>query len=154
QNEGRGGFQWGLSESSWDDSVTTRVDSQGWAEFPALAFGKGTVVVRAKGFARTKLEWVKNEDEFRVFLEPEAKLSGTVHDESGKPVSGSLIRLSWGMAEAMNVPIDEKDGRFTADGLAAGKYFLNVLGKGGPARHSEQIDLQPGETVVKDITVK
>ena len=52
QNEGRGGFQWGLSESSWADTVTARVDANGWAAFPALAFGKGTVVVRAKGFAR------------------------------------------------------------------------------------------------------
>ena len=86
---GRGGFQWGYSDSSWDDSVTARVNDQGWAEFPALAFGKGTVVVRAKGFSRAKLDWAKGEEEFNVFLEPESRLTGTVLDEAGKPVAGA-----------------------------------------------------------------
>ena len=80
QNEGQGGFQWGYSESSWDDSVTARVNAEGWAEFPALAFGKGTVVVRAKGFSRDKVDWVKDEEEFDVYLEPESRLGGRVLD--------------------------------------------------------------------------
>jgi len=112
QGEGRGGFQWGLSESSWDDSVTAQINAIGWAEFPSLAFGKGIVVVRAQGFSREKLAWKNDEEEFNVFLEPESKITGTVLDEAGKPVVGSRIMLSWGDGEIMNVPIDDKDGRY------------------------------------------
>jgi uncharacterized GH25 family protein len=154
QNEGRGGFQWGYSDSSWDDSVTARVDSQGWAEFPALAFGKGTVVVRAKGFSRMKLDWAKDEQEFNVFLEPESKLTGTVLDKAGTPVAGARIVLSWGMAEMMNVSIDEKDGRYMADGLGAGRYMLSVIPSVGPGLLSEPVELKPGKSLTKDIRVK
>ena len=137
QNEGRGGFQWGYSDSLWDDSVTARVDARGWAEFPFLAFGKGTVVVRAKGFSRTKLDWAKDEEELEVFLEPESKLTGKVLDEAGKPVSGARIMLSWGSGEMMNVPIDEKDGRYLADGLGSGNYWPSVIPSGfGPGLFS------------------
>ena len=154
QNEGRGGFQWGYSDSSWDDSVTARVNERGWAEFPSLAFGKGTVVVRAKGFARMKLDWVKDEEEFNVFLEPESKLEGTVLDEEGKPVAGARIMLSWGRGEMINVPIDEKDGRFLADGLGSGKFLLNVFPSVGPGLFNSSVMLEAGKTITEDIRVK
>ena len=100
QNEAReGGFQWGYSDSSWDDSVTARADAMGWAEFPFIAFGKGTVVVRAKGFARTRLDWANAEEELEVFLEPEARLTGTVLDEAGKPIAGARITALVGTGE-------------------------------------------------------
>jgi protocatechuate 3,4-dioxygenase beta subunit len=153
QNEGQGGFQWGLSESSWNDSVTARVDANGWAEFPALAFGKGTLIVRAKGFARAKQDWLKDEEEFSVYVEPESKITGRVLDESGKPASGATVMLAWGAGEMMNVPVDAKDGRYMADGLSAGKYMLSVLAGGGPARFSEAIELGSGETLSKDIRI-
>ena len=106
QDEGWGGIQWGLSESSWADTVTARVGANGWAEFPALAFGKGTVIVRAKGFARAKLDWVKDEEEFEVYVEPESRITGKVLDENGKPPSGRRVMLSWGVGETMNVPVE------------------------------------------------
>ncbi|SIO58624.1 Carboxypeptidase regulatory-like domain-containing protein [Singulisphaera sp. GP187] len=154
QNEGRGGFQWGYSDSSWDDSVTAQANAMGWAEFPNLAFGKGTVVVRAKGFSRTRLEWVNDEEEVDIFVEPESRLAGTVLDESGKPVSGSRIMLSWGNGEMMNILVDEKDGRFLADELGSGKYSLNVIPSAGPALYSGSVDLEPGKTVTEEIRVK
>ena len=132
QHEGQGGFQWGYSDNSWDDSVTARVNARGWAEFPFLAFGKGTVVVRAKGFSRMKLDWVNDEEELEVFLEPESRLTGTVLDDAGKPVAGARIMLSWGSGEMMNVSIDEKDGRYLADGLGSGRYRLSVISTAGP----------------------
>lgn len=154
QTEPRAGFQWGHGGSSWDDSVTARVDAQGWAKFPALAFRKGIVVVRAKGFSRARIDWAKDQEEFDVFLEPEAKLAGTLLDEAGKPVSGAWILLSWGQGEMMNVPVDEKDGRFLADGLGSGKYTLNVVPAAGPALLNESVDLEPGATLTKDLRVK
>ena len=41
QNEARGGFQWGYSDSSWDDSVTARVDARGWADVPLPGLRQG-----------------------------------------------------------------------------------------------------------------
>ncbi len=156
QNEGRGGFQWGgYGESSWDDSVTARADAQGWARFPSLAFGKGTVIVRAAGFSRRKLEWANGEEEFEILLEPESRLMGTVLDEAGKPVAGAKIMLSWGMGEMVNVPIDEKDGRYLVNGLGPGKYLLNVNpGLGDPGIAPGSIELEPGKTLVHDVIVK
>ena len=154
QNQGQGGFQWGYSDNSWDDSVTARVDARGWAEFPFLAFGKGNVVVRAKGFSRSKIDWAKDEEELEVFLEPESRLTGTVLDETGKPVAGARIMLSWGLGEMMNVPIDEKDGRYLADGLGSGKYMLSVIPSVGPGLFSTSVALDGGKTLTKDIRVK
>ena len=154
QNEARGGFQWGYSDSSWDDSVTAKVNEQGWAEFPTLAFGKGTVVVRAKGFSRMKLDWLNDEEEFNVFLEPESKLTGTALDEEGKPVAGARITLRWGKGEMINVPIDEKDGRFLADGLGSGKFSLSVIPSVGPALFNSSVMLEAGKTLAEDIRVK
>jgi Carboxypeptidase regulatory-like domain len=154
QNEGKGGFQWGYSDSSWDDSVTARVDAHGWAEFPSLAFGKGTIVVRAKGFSRARLDWTNNEEEFNVFLEPEARITGSVLDEAGKPVVGARIMLSWGQGEMMNVAIDEKDGQYLADGLGAGKYFLSVIPSVGPQLVSLSVMLEAGKTLTEDVRVK
>jgi hypothetical protein len=155
QTEGQGGgFQWGYSESSWDDSVTARTNAEGWAGLPFLAFGKGTVVVRAKGYSRAKLDWAKEEDEFKVFLQPESRLAGTVLDEAGHPVSGAKATLSWGMGEMLNVPIDAKDGRYSADGLAAGKYTLAIGAGRAPGLASETINLEAGMTLSKDIRVK
>lgn len=154
QNEGQGGFHWGYSDSSWDDSITAPADSHGWAEFPALAFRKGTVVVRAKGCSRRKLDWAKDEEEFAVDLEPESKLTGTVLDEAGKPVAGARITLSWQGGEMMNVPIDEKDGRFLAEGLGSGRFMLSVIPSAGPGLFSESIELEAGKKLSKDIRVK
>jgi protocatechuate 3,4-dioxygenase beta subunit len=154
QNEAVGGFQWGYSDSSWDDSVTTGADARGWAEFAFIAFGKGTVVVRAKGFARAKLDWANAEEELDVFLEPEAKLTGTVLDQAGVPIVGARIMLSWGQAEMMMVPVDEKDGRYLAERLGTGNYHLSVIRDAGPAVFSESIALEAGKTVAKDIRVK
>ncbi len=154
QHEGAGGFQWGsYSESTWADSVSASADAQGWAAFTALAFGKGIVIVRAKGFARAKADWEKSEEELNVFLEPEAKLSGHVLDDAGKPFPGSRVMLSWGTGESMMVPIDEHDGRFAADGLGAGNYQLNVLQAAGGGQRVELVELKAGAEVVKDLRV-
>jgi hypothetical protein len=154
QSEGQGGFQWGYSDGSWEDSVTARVDARGWAEFPFLAFGEGTVVVRAKGFSRTKLDWAKDEDELEVFLEPKSRLTGTVLDDAGKPVVGVRIMLSWAQGEMMIVPVDENEGRFLADGLGPGNYMLGVIPSVGPGLYSTSIVLEGGKTLTKDIRVK
>ena len=144
QTEGQGGgFQWGMSESSWNDTVTARANAEGWVEFPFLAFGKGTVVARAAGYSRARLDWAKEEAELKVFLTPEAKLGGTVLDEAGKPVAGARAMLSWGSGEAMDVPVDIKDGHYAADGLAPGKYTLTV-GTDGAASQSRLRADRPG----------
>jgi hypothetical protein len=155
QNEARGGgFQWGYSDSSWDDSVTARADAMGWAEFPFIAFRKGTVVVRAKGFARARLNWANAEEELEVFLEPEARLTGMVLDEAGKPVVGARITVSWGQGDMVAIPIDERDGRYLADGLSSGNFLLSVFRAAGRPLFSESVTLEGGKTLEKDVRIK
>ena len=102
-----------------------------------------------RAFRRAKLDWVNDEEEFNVFVEPEAKLTGTVLDEAGKPVAGARITLSWGRGEMMNIPIDEKDGRFLADGLGSGKYTLSVIPSVGPGLFSTSVELEAGKTTTE-----
>lgn len=155
QSEAQGGFQWGYSDNnSWEDNVSARVNAEGWAEFPFLGFGTGTVIVRAKGFSRMKLDWAKNEEELEVFLEPEARFSGVVLDESGKVATGMQGMLSWGNGEMMNVSIDAKSGRFQVDGLRPGKYQVAFGANVAPMQFSESIELEAGKTLTKDIHVK
>lgn len=146
QDEGQG-------EDSWADSVTARVDARGWADFPALAFGKGTVVIRAAGLSRRRLEWAKGEEEFEVDLRPEARLTGTVLDASGKPVLRARVVLSPQSGPTQYLKVGEADGRFSADGLDAGEYQLNLINRAGqvPGPFPQTIELRSGETLTKDI---
>jgi Carboxypeptidase regulatory-like domain len=82
------------------------------------------------------------------------KLTGTVLDGAGKPIPGARITLSWGMGEMMNVPIDDKDGRYVADALAPGKYRLNVIPGVGRSVVSTTVTLEAGKTLMNDIAVK
>jgi hypothetical protein len=97
---------------------------------------------------------VNHEEEFDVFLEPEAILAGTVLDESGKPVAGARIVISWGQGETMNVLIDERDGAYKADALGPGKYTLSVIPSVGPARISRSVELEAGKTTTEVIRVE
>ena len=153
ENEGRATFRWDYPARSEDDRVTARSDADGWAEFPGLAFGKGTVTVRAEGFTRRALDWTKGEEEFEVDVEPEARLSGTVLDEAGEPVAGARLILSWGAGERMIVPVGAKDGRYLVDGLGPGQYTLAVIAATGPGLNAGAIELEAGKTLIHDIRV-
>ena len=154
RTEGQGGFRWGLSEQSWNDTVTARADAAGVAEFSPLYFDAGTIVVRAEGLARAKLDWAGNETEFDVALEPEAKLVGTVLDEEGQPVAGASVTLVRGPGESLYLPVDEVSGTFTADGLAPGVYRLAASVGNAPGAIRERITLEAGKTEAKEIRVK
>ena len=55
----------------------------------------------------------------------------------------------------INVPIDEKDGRFLADGLGTRQiYSVNVVPSVGRSRVLTTVTLKPGKTLVEDIAVK
>lgn len=156
QNEGQGGgLFWGISDSnSWEDGVTGRADDRGRADFPALAYGKGTIVVRAPGFSRAWQAWANGEEQFDIFVQPEARLAGTVLDEAGQPIPGTRLMLSWGAGESLYVPIGDQDGRFRAAELPPGKYRLNVVANAGPVLHNGTVTLESGKTTTEEIRVK
>ena len=62
-----------------------------------------------------------------MLLEPESRLTGAVLDAAGKPVVGARLVLSWGHAEMMTVPIDEKTAATWPTRSAPGKYSLSVI---------------------------
>lgn len=152
-------LDWRLNELN--DSAVARVDARGWAEFPALSLGSGIVVVRAKGFARRKVDWSNDEEELLIDLEPESQLTGTVVDASGTPVEEATIRLSWGDGDTTSVPVARNDGRFMVNELGAGPYLLHVMPSAGSSLrpngspiYSSQITLEPGKTLRLDIRVE
>jgi hypothetical protein len=157
--------QW-LGRHDWNyrllgDWTFGRTDPQGWAEFRGLAFASGTVRVRAKGLARRLVPWPSGQEELQIALVPEARVSGTVLDEAGRPLASSRIVLtSEDDAQTMSVPIDESDGRFLADELAPGRYQLMVVPsdpryrRAGNPSFAEAIELKAGVTMLKDIRVK
>jgi hypothetical protein len=152
-------FSWDYQMVRGHDIVIERSDARGWAEFPSVAFGWGTVVIQAKGFARRTVAWAIDEDEFLVDLEPESRLVGTVLDDAEKPFRRAAITLSWGEYESLEIPIDEKDGHFVVDQLGAGQYSFAVSANNGPPDfskqlHSEKIELEFGKTLFKEIRVK
>ena len=158
QTEGRVGFQWGPFEGGWADSLTARAGGDGWADFPSVGFDAGTVIVRAKGYSRRKVDWSRNEDELDVDLEPEARLTGKVLDGDGKPLAGVRLRLSWGAGESLDVPVDPRDGRYEADALAPGDYLWDVGPTGVPAPApslaSGRLALEAGKAQTFDVRVK
>jgi protocatechuate 3,4-dioxygenase beta subunit len=144
------GFAWGYSDASWEDMVHGRARADGWAEFPALAFGQATVIVRSRGFARQRLGWRNGEEELLVDLPPEAAISGDVLDEQGRPLGEVFLTVRSSTGDQIAASIDPATGRFDISELAAGRYTLSVSqGIGAPA-HQEQVNLEPGHTVVKE----
>ncbi|HKB16460.1 MAG TPA: carboxypeptidase-like regulatory domain-containing protein, partial [Planctomycetota bacterium] len=88
--------------------------------FDSLAAGKRLLVAWAPGFGRTRRELeadVPDDEEVRVTLQPEARVSGRVTDDRGRPVAGARVeRMGPDPFSRSSVASDE-GGRFVLSGL-------------------------------------
>jgi hypothetical protein len=153
-NEPSPRIRWEAIAASGEETVTAATDGEGWAKFTTLSVGKGTVVVRARGFARTRLQWIDGRPDLLAILEPASEISGTVTVAAGNPIGEIRGSLSWGGGETMDVPVDPRTGHFTADALPSGQFQFAIFPKAGGARlFLDTIELKPGEALIKDLTI-
>jgi thiol-disulfide isomerase/thioredoxin len=146
-------FAWGYHDASWWDEVRTRTESAGRAEFPALAFNEGTLLVQAPGYVRRHLGWRDGAAEVTVTLKPEAIVTGEVVDKfTGKPLDGIHVSLVSRSGEQISTEIDRRDeGRFRLTALPEGDYTLSVSINFGGQLHDEQLTLEAGQTLTRSL---
>ena len=79
------------------------------------------------------------------------RISGRVIDEStGKPIEGAwayaqpVIEGAWSPEAPIAMPQTGSDGRFTIEGLTAGRYQVIVNAEGYPTRQSDPVELSVG----------
>ena len=107
--------------------VTARVNAGGLGRISLPGLRQGAVVVRAKGFGRTKLDWVNDEAELNVFVEPEATLTGTVIDEAGQTYRGSKDHAFVGTGRDDERPGRREKRAVPGRWVRLGKYRLSVI---------------------------
>lgn len=104
--------------------------------------------VRARGFAPARRHAMPGEAPVEVVLEAEARISGLVVDEAGRPVDGATAAAT--AAEegdpAPRVRARAAEGRFTLDGLAAGRYVVEVTAPGKTPAVVPGVTMAAGET--------
>lgn len=146
-------FAWGYHDASWGDEARVRSGTDGWAEFPPLAFGEATLVVRAPGRGRLHQGWRDGAREVTVELEPEAVVSGQIVDKaSGRPLDGIHVRLQSKQGEQITASIGSADGgRFSLAELPAGDYALTVSIDFGSEFHREEVTLKAGESLERSL---
>jgi beta-lactamase regulating signal transducer with metallopeptidase domain/protocatechuate 3,4-dioxygenase beta subunit len=158
-------FSWGDDDAGWQHIVRRRTGTDGWADFPALSFAEGTVLVQAPGYARHRVGWRDRKVDLRVAMSPEAVLTGEVYRAAGEPVRAFYVNLmstpdplfplqSGGdQVSASRGPDDE--GRFRITELPWGNWSLTIRDPaGGSTLCQERLELGPGETKHLKIEVK
>lgn len=123
----------------------------GWAVFPVVAFDQATFIVRARGFARTRIPWKDHEARPQAELTPESVFAGEALDEVGRPAENVHLTLISASSEQMNALADPITGRFVFSEMPAGTYTLLINNEASGRRSEEQLTPEPGKTLVKDI---
>jgi beta-lactamase regulating signal transducer with metallopeptidase domain len=148
-------FDWHYLGTSWDDRTRSRSAADGWADFPGLSFGEGTVVVQAPGYARQRLEWRQREKELKFELAPEAVVAGEVRDAAGKPVRAFHVRLRSAGAFIPAIYGPDAKGLFRINELPAGTFTMTVVNADDNATlYEEQITLAAGDNRYFNVTAK
>jgi hypothetical protein len=147
-------FHWGYDDASWSNMVRGRTDLDGWAEFPALGFNEGMVLVQAAGFARRHVPWEAGREVLTVPLPAEAVVTGEVRDVRGEVVSTIYVKMD-SEGDLLSAKVKPEDnGRFRIGELPAGTWSLIILGgEGGrDTLHQEKITVGAGET--KEVRIR
>ncbi|MBX7256303.1 MAG: sigma-70 family RNA polymerase sigma factor [Candidatus Hydrogenedentes bacterium] len=148
-----GTFPYSFPFSGWDSTVTNfpgsqhaTTDAQGVFSFPDWADSKGWVAVECTGYGRYWLHDVPFSTPFRLEMEPQAVLTGSVATPVDPNGLGGGVTIFWmdGNEAIWNecVPIND-DGTFYCDRLAPGRYMVHSYGL--QIWHKENITLKAGE---------
>ncbi len=146
-------YNWG-SDERFKETARATADAAGAADFAALPFGAGTVLVRAAGYARYRADWRRGQTELTAELVKEAVIAAQVRGPAGGPLAKGYWRLAARpTGDDMTGTIGPADGaRVRITEVPAGVWTLTVYGPDGrSAVHSEQVTVKAGE--VKELTI-
>jgi protocatechuate 3,4-dioxygenase beta subunit len=145
----------GLDQSNamMNDRVEGRTGADGRADFPALMFADALVLVRARGFARYRVQWHDGKPELGVSLEPACLLGGVVLGATGEPIAGASVVLRTEPGEQFTFQTEPGTGRYLFAELPPGRHALYVYVRVGAEQlsHSSLITLEAGKTYMKDV---
>jgi hypothetical protein len=145
-------FAWGYDDISWSESSRARTAADGWAEFPALAYGEATVLVQAPGHARQRFGWRTGAPELMAVLAPEAALALDARDAAGQPLRQFYVNLEGGGDQFSAAAGPDDNGRVRLAELPAGAFTLMVRdGTGRTTIHQGPVTLTAGETLTQTI---
>lgn len=147
-SRGQGSFTW-----NYDDlwASRTRADSAGSAHFARPACEDGTVIVRAPGFARQRLDWTGENHELAVTLNPGAAISGEVR-VGDSLLSEGYVRLQTHQQDFIAVDLSETDGTFAFAELPLGECTLTVSTDTSEL-HQQKLNLVAGENPKLEIAM-
>ena len=143
-------FQLGLRRSL-DSATSTAKD--GMAVFAEPACEDGTIIVRAPGYARTRLGVTSFNELCTVSLKPEASLTGEVR-LNNQLLADGYVRLTSATNDAMAVALEETSGKFQFDQLPPGDYQLTVTNKRGQSLSTQSIKLEAGPNRAKQLLLR
>ena len=79
-------------------------------------------------------------------------LQGVVKSSSGQPLSGAYVKLHNEDKRITFMVISQAQGRYTANGLPAGKYTVQGIGNGYQSDH-KPVEVAVGKTVTADVSL-
>lgn len=82
------------------------------------------------------------------------KLTGTIHDPSGAPVSNATVIISAQKTDRFEMAVSDAQGNFSFTALAAGKYKMRVLKPGFDEYRVTQIAVEPGRDASEQVTLQ
>ena len=80
-------------------------------------------------------------------------VEGVVKSSSGQPVSGAFVKLKNEQRRLTFMVISQAQGRYTADGLPAGKYTVQGVGNGFQSGWSSPVDVTEGKAAKLDVSL-
>jgi hypothetical protein len=149
-------FAPGVASDRWDpdvDRVSSTTDAGGRFRLEGLGPAPVTVEASAPGGRGSRAN-VRPGSTTEVFLLPGATISGVVHDESGRPVKGAVVRAIGEMPSSFGQTAERTDatGRFAIAGVPAGAYTLFVR-EGPRAPTIGHVSVEPRGEASVDLTL-
>lgn len=144
------GFNWGYDDNS---AVRGQTDREGIVRFDEPAAEDGTIVVRAKGYARQRTSGAFDVPSRNIVLVRAAELHGEVRFQ-GQLLADGVVRLRSSLNDSFGIALEDTKGRFDFDELPAGEYVLTVENNRGRAiNYSQKIKLESGKSQSIALTV-
>ncbi len=143
---------WGQDDLWLSDDVILLSQKDGTAHFSAIGQNQGTLLIRAKGWARQAIVWTKESKELTVVMKPEAVLEGQIVNGVSWLGHGGFysVILRWPHGESIRTNLMLNDqGAFRIAELPPGKCTLETEVVYSPLvdENSQAVELSPGKTL-------